>query len=123
MMKRYFLIVFCFLGCIISCNKMKENDYPNLILGKWKSIKQEVYYDGELEESNLLDGTWFFSSTGECLEESDRSKYSITGQWLTLDYGRKTLIVKIQKLTRKELILVGSQHENEEIWVYFERIE
>ena len=118
-------MVFCLLSCLFSCNKTKENDYPELILGKWKAIKLEAYYNGELDEdeSELLDETWFFSSTGECLEESDRSKYSITGQWLTLDYGRKTLIVKIQKLTRKELVLVGSQHENEEIWVYFERIE
>ena len=122
-MKRVFLVLFCLLGCLFSCNKMNEDNYPDLILGKWQIIKEEVYYDGKLDETNSLDGTWFFSSSGDCIEENDRSKYTITAQWLTLEYERYTVTVKIQKFTRKELILVGSEHDREEVWVYFERIE
>ena len=102
---------------------MNESNYPDLILGKWQLVKEEMYYKGELESSSTDVGYGtLFSSSGDCTWGYTHAEYSITGNWVLFVNGNHAEEWRIQKLSRKELILVDSYSETEE-WSYFMKIE
>lgn len=95
------------LGLTTSCTK--DNDYEDLILGKWKIVKLVYQWvDPETNEFETVNDdesvgtTMEFTADGHVIDdENEMMNYSISGDILVMD-GVRT---EIKKLTKTEMTL------------------
>ncbi len=113
-------------GAFVGCSKdddgeNSKDNYEDLIVGTWNLCKDweegEYYYYEEGEYAMC------FQSGGRGYEIIDEEKgynfnWDIEGSWLHIEDGKDEYMIKIQKLTKNELVLSWEYEE----WIeYYER--
>ena len=89
-----------------------NSSYSRLIVGTWKMTHQITYdADGNVKSENNRESTWVdvFNADGTYITtdgyNSESAKWSISGNRLSLKYGRETETETIKSLTESTMVL------------------